>query len=102
MSIETKKGWTICRLIATNALKDTTAVVQRMGRYVSCGIAPGNHLAVHPYPFALVKRHRISSIKVRILCPICFSLSLSPRSLPTTKRQAKAYRTCISDLDLDG
>src|SRR5262249_27592116 len=48
MFLEAENGWSVRRVIAPNALKDTESIVQRMTEHVYLGLVPIYKLSIHP------------------------------------------------------
>src|SRR5262245_36901716 len=48
MFLEAENGWSVCRVVAPNALKDTEPIVQRMTEHVYLGLVPIYKLSIHP------------------------------------------------------
>jgi hypothetical protein len=62
MRVDAEEGRAFRCFIAADAFEDAASVVQRVSRDVRRGIGPGKRLAIHPYPFTLVKAHLVFSI----------------------------------------
>src|SRR5262249_37768496 len=48
MFLEAENGWSVRRIIAPNALKDTEPIVQRMTEHMDLGLVPIYKLSIHP------------------------------------------------------
>src|SRR5262245_10830487 len=48
MFLEAENGWSVRRVIAPNALKDTEPIVQRMTEHMYLGLVPLDKLSIHP------------------------------------------------------
>src|SRR3989338_5908267 len=57
MLFEAKNGRSVHGVVGANAFEGTAAIVQRMGQHVDLGVAPIDHLAVHP-DLAVTVGHR--------------------------------------------